>query len=167
LNGLEVNTQKRNKSNISRYVTAKKKKQAKRKYKKYQKKLNTRTRLGNCRRNSSCPEPIVGETRYCLKHWTDLIRNNSFGNEDKLTFNVLDLWLEQEGRCKITNVPLIPGKTASLDHIIPVSKGGSNDRDNLRFVHHAVNAFKNSMDEIDFKQTLRDLAPLLLEWANK
>jgi len=43
-----------------------------------------------------------------------------------------------------------------IDHIVPVSKGGSSDRDNLQIICKTSNSMKGSLDENSFK--------LLLDW---
>jgi hypothetical protein len=55
----------------------------------------------------------------------------------------------QEYRCALSGVKLEP-QDASLDHIVPVSKGGSNSADNLQFLHKDVNRAKFTMSQQDF-----------------
>jgi hypothetical protein len=73
----------------------------------------------------------------------------------------------QEKKCAITGIELIPGKTASIDHIIPLCKGGTNDKSNLRFVHVSMNAFKNDLDEEEFYLLLEELIPLMEKYVKK
>ena len=44
------------------------------------------------------------------------------------------------------------GNMASLDHIVPRSKGGTNDVGNLQWVHWWVNFMKLDMDACEFNE---------------
>lgn len=48
-------------------------------------------------------------------------------------------------RCAISGVELNPNE-ASLDHTIPLSKGGSHDMQNVDLIHMVVNRMKGEMD---------------------
>jgi 5-methylcytosine-specific restriction endonuclease McrA len=57
------------------------------------------------------------------------------------------IWKEQRGRCALTGVRLTR-HNCEIDHIVPRSKGGSNDRSNIRWLLYDVNqAKRNLMDE--------------------
>lgn len=55
----------------------------------------------------------------------------------------------QEFRCAITGRELTP-ENASLDHIIPVSKGGEHLLENIQFLHADVNRAKGTMTMDEF-----------------
>jgi hypothetical protein len=55
----------------------------------------------------------------------------------------------QNYRCALSGVKLIPSK-AEVDHIVPLSKGGSNSIDNLQWVHKVINRMKGNMSQDDF-----------------
>ncbi len=58
-----------------------------------------------------------------------------------------EIWDSQNGRCALTGHVLIKGETASLDHIVPISKGGTSSRENLRWVRLDVNGAKRAMSD--------------------
>jgi 5-methylcytosine-specific restriction endonuclease McrA len=58
------------------------------------------------------------------------------------------LWHKQRGRCALTGKRL--DRTAELDHIIPVSKGGLNHPSNLQWLSPEVNQCKNDLTEQEF-----------------
>ncbi len=81
--------------------------------------------------------------------------------------DLVDLWLSQCGLCAISKVALIAGKTAELDHIIPVTKGGDSTIKNLRFIHISLNRMKQNMLDDEFQNILIALCPAAIEWAKK
>jgi RNA-directed DNA polymerase len=58
------------------------------------------------------------------------------------------LWHKQRGKCALTGKRL--DRTAELDHIIPVSKGGRNEPSNLQWLAPEVNQCKNDMTVDEF-----------------
>jgi ribosomal protein L37E len=83
---------------------------------------------------------------------------NHFGSRKRYQ-ELIDLFYSQQSLCAVTKMALILGNTASLDHIIPLSKGGTHDIDNLRFVHVWINVMKmNDLDEV--------FIPKLKNWFN-
>jgi 5-methylcytosine-specific restriction endonuclease McrA len=57
-------------------------------------------------------------------------------------------------RCNLTGVPLTPD-TASIDHIIPLSKGGSHTKANAQIILNSVNQAKGSMTQSEFVDMCR------------
>jgi 5-methylcytosine-specific restriction endonuclease McrA len=68
---------------------------------------------------------------------------------------------EQHFKCAYTNIPLQIGINASLDHIVPRSKGGSNDRSNLQWIDIGINRLKLDKSDIEFRSLLKQLSVLL------
>lgn len=65
-----------------------------------------------------------------------------------------DLFEQQKCLCAVTNKPIVIGSNASIDHIVPSNRGGTDEISNLRWVHIVFNRMKNDM-----------LDKELLEWA--
>lgn len=66
--------------------------------------------------------------------------------------DVSEIRILQKGKCAICRKPL--NGDESIDHIVPLVKGGTNDRKNLQLVHKSCNSRKRSKDMIDFMQEL-------------
>ena len=65
---------------------------------------------------------------------------------------LMNLFLKQNKLCPESGILMQIGTNASLDHIIPISKGGKkNDIQNLQWVHIVVNIFKSDKDEEEFR----------------
>lgn len=61
------------------------------------------------------------------------------------------LWELQKGRCVFCLKPLMGGKY-HVDHHVPLAKGGSNDRSNLRLLHKKCNLEKGARDPVEHAQ---------------
>jgi 5-methylcytosine-specific restriction endonuclease McrA len=59
------------------------------------------------------------------------------------------LWHRQKGKCALSGLRL-NRDNSNLDHIIPVSKGGLAEIDNLRWLHKDVNHAKNDLSDAEF-----------------
>ena len=58
--------------------------------------------------------------------------------------------IEQIGwRCELSGAKLTPD-TFSLDHIIPLARGGSHNASNIQFVHPVINAMKGTLSMQEF-----------------
>lgn len=62
----------------------------------------------------------------------------------------------QKGRCAVSGVELT-SENISIDHIIPVSSGGTHELSNLRLVAWEVNQAMNSLDDDDFIELCRQV----------
>ena len=67
------------------------------------------------------------------------------------------LWKEQRGRCALTGRRL-NRNNSQVDHIVPKSKGGSNERTNLRWLHTDVNQARRALSDSEFLDLCRDVA---------
>lgn len=62
--------------------------------------------------------------------------------------DIVDIRKLQRDRCAICEVPLHGG--GQIDHVIPLAKGGSDDRSNLQLACGPCNSRKRDKDPIDF-----------------
>ena len=97
---------------------------------------------------------VAGKCRHCSKQamekrckscWTkDLLRKHNIDvNLWELFWKKLE---DQNFKCFYTGIPIVPEINASLDHVIPKAKGGTNDFDNLVWCDRKINSFKNDND---------------------
>lgn len=70
---------------------------------------------------------------------------------------ILRMIQNQNHRCAISGRELTP-ETASLDHIYPLSRGGTHDVSNLCVVEHLVNSAKGTMTIDEFIAMCCDVA---------
>jgi CRISPR/Cas system Type II protein with McrA/HNH and RuvC-like nuclease domain len=56
----------------------------------------------------------------------------------------------QAGRCTYTAVALVPGVNASVDHRVPISRGGPHSIENVHWVDRRVNIAKADMTHEEF-----------------
>lgn len=79
-------------------------------------------------------------------------------NEEKPTSQALhEMIVKQRFRCALSGVKLKP-KHASLDHKLPVAKGGSDLIDNLQWVSTKVNRAKGTMTDEEFIEMCQAVA---------
>lgn len=52
--------------------------------------------------------------------------------------------------CYICSLPFASMKDITFDHLIPVSKGGTDEIENLRLAHYECNQLKNDMTPEEF-----------------
>ncbi len=74
------------------------------------------------------------------------------GADWKLVQKLLE---EQDYRCAYTGEKLIPGDNASLDHKVPVSRGGSLHIDNVQWVTFRINDMKTDFIHDEFLNVIR------------
>lgn len=71
--------------------------------------------------------------------------------------------IESQGyKCGLTGRELEP-ETGSIDHVYPISRGGSNTLANLQVLHTDVNQAKGTMDPETFVEMCREV----VEWVDK
>ena len=62
----------------------------------------------------------------------------------------------QDYKCALTGRPLTPDNCA-MDHIVPLSRGGTHTKDNAQLVTTEVNKAKGTLLEEEFIQVCRDV----------
>ncbi len=69
------------------------------------------------------------------------------------------LWKGQRGRCALSGIKL--GRDAHLDHIIPLSRGGSGGIGNLRWLDPWVNIARQNLSDEDFRKRCTQVAEFI------
>lgn len=69
---------------------------------------------------------------------------------------IMHLVQKQNYRCALSGRALTP-ETASLDHIVPLSRGGTHDLANVWIVNHQVNSAKGTMTFEEFLTLCKDV----------
>jgi len=94
--------------------------------------------------------PTINASTYCEICTLKVAAQSNLGSTKRYE-ELKVLFIKQKCRCPYTGILLKIGTDASLDHIIPVSKGGSNDLDNLQWVHKWVNLAKSDYSDAEFR----------------
>jgi len=103
--------------------------------------------------------------KYRKKHsFLTLIKNlkknlKQKGYNHEINFNPFDLWIKakrQKCLCAISGIRLTPDNI-SIDHIIPLSKGGTSELSNLQLVDKQVNNMKLNYDLENFLKILKKI----------
>ena len=82
---------------------------------------------------------------------------NRGSGEDVTASQLLELAESQSFRCALSGIALEP-YSAALDHIVPVSAGGSHEIDNLQWLDRRINSMKGDMPVDEFVELCRAVA---------
>jgi hypothetical protein len=74
----------------------------------------------------------------------------------------LDMLFRQQGRCAVSGLRLTP-ENVSIDHVVPIIKGGTHELSNLRLVVWDVNCAMNTLDDNRFIKLCIQVADY--QWA--
>lgn len=97
-----------------------------------------------------CGEPNTRKGTLCVKHYLKDISKSHLGHGNRYK-ELLDLMERQEWKCALTGIPIKFEDELHLDHIIPKSKGGTNDISNLRWVLREANQSKGDLLDEEMK----------------
>lgn len=101
-------------------------------------------------------EAVTPGTKICLQHWLDSVASRTAHNRELGKDGTLwKIWQAQGGRCALTGAVLTPARGAALDHILPRSRGGTNDPSNLQWITNEVNDSKSYHTEEEFLDLCR------------
>lgn len=117
--------------------------------------LARKAAVGQC---AVCSSDALSSSRYCKRHFLEnSLRKYRVPTED---YDKFWIKLEMQGfRCYYTGVEIIPGVNASIDHKIPVSRGGSlDDINNCVWCDRNINAFKNDTTDSEFINLCKRIA---------
>lgn len=104
-----------------------------------------------------CKDIQVGIT-YCLGCWFRATSSRVLGTT-KLTKELRQLLDKQEWKCAYTGKFIYPGENASIDHILPISRGGSKtDINNIQWIDIKVNILKNNTTHEEFLDLCRTIS---------
>jgi hypothetical protein len=86
------------------------------------------------------------DNHYCERCWFEHRAKANGTSAESLRA----IWTRQGGRCALSGVELSPGSDASVDHVIPVCRGGCLDESNLQWVALQVNYSKRDRTNEEF-----------------
>lgn len=108
---------------------------------------------GRCVCCGDVPLPCCSKCRICYLKYVAVQNGLTVTAWQQLD----ELWNNQNGKCPYTGNCLALGITASLDHKIPVAKGGTSDPTNLQWVSRIINTMKSDLLEVEFLSVISQI----------
>ena len=99
-------------------------------------------------------------SRYCLKHFVlNIVKSYKLDriNQLSLTEQLIIKLQKSEFSCFYSDIKIIPGFSASVDHRVPKNLGGTDDISNLEWVHYSINRIKSTLPEKEFVERFEDI----------
>lgn len=103
-----------------------------------------------------CKNENYPGSKYCIRCFVyALVRHWKLTKEhqNQIIPLLIEKLIKSEFTCFYTGIKIIPGFSASIDHRIPKSKGGTHNIENLEWVHFGINRMKMNLTEIEFLQS--------------
>lgn len=100
-------------------------------------------------KNMTCTEKALSTHKMCEMHVFEEFAHRHLKNDSRWK-ELRDLFYSQNQECYLTKKKLVLGVNASLDHIIPTSKGGTNETTNLAWMDENTNYAKNNLTNEQF-----------------
>lgn len=105
-----------------------------------------------------CGKPIEVRKKdgMCKVCWFKRISLSGTGSR-KNWLTIKNLLEKQNYQCSYSGKNLVVGKNASLDHIVPISKGGDNSIRNLQWIDLQINVMKRNIVHKKFLSIIKEI----------
>lgn len=105
-----------------------------------------RADIGECPGHSGRVAVVRGRCEEC---WFRTFGKSAVGSS--LAWKSLrEMFYTQQEKCRYSGETLLPGVNASLDHIVPISRGGPRLLSNVQWTTFAINKLKDNLMESEF-----------------
>lgn len=110
-----------------------------------------------------CGKETIKGRNYCEKHYLMKISHTRLGTQSY--WKELKLLIEKQGyKCALTGDVISFESGIELDHILPVTRGGSNDLSNVRWVTKEANRLKQNLTDIELKELCKKIEKVINEY---
>lgn len=102
---------------------------------------------------AKCKKERLATSKFCLYHFIYSIVNKWKIPKDKIEQTIeglINKLEDSEYCCHYSGLKIVPGFSASVDHRIAQSKGGTHELSNLVWCHSQINRMKGSLSEKEF-----------------